>query len=301
MKKVSEMKSINALSLTPEVNDWLATSDRPRILHIFDQACNLVNEHGELLSIVTPQVGNGPFNLVLEDDICFAECLSLDSLISTRLNYLAVGYLTIDIATADTWSPRPDWELLHGNRIEILDQLTSLPIADYQITRGFARSFQNHAGPFNHQILPIANSQFSHTLISALTNADLTSSLTAARRLAGFGAGLTPSGDDFIMGAIYAGWIIHPHTVACVLAREIANTSAPLTTSLSASWLRSAGKGEAGILWHHFFDALNSAEPVRIYEAVNKILAIGESSGAAAMAGFFSSFMCWVEHHLHNG
>jgi len=38
------MRTINALTLTPNVNGWLGTSHHLRILHIFDRACNLINE-----------------------------------------------------------------------------------------------------------------------------------------------------------------------------------------------------------------------------------------------------------------
>jgi hypothetical protein len=123
-----------------------------------------------------------------------------------------------------------------------------------------------------------------------LANADLPSSLAAAKKLSGLGHGLTPSGDDFILGALYAVWIIYPLETASALANDVATAAAPLTTSLSAAWLRSAGRGEAGILWHTFFDALVAGDEVRIKESVEKILSIGETSGADALSGFFGMF-----------
>jgi hypothetical protein len=105
------------------------------------------------------------------------------------------------------------------------------------------------------------------------------------------GAGITQAGDYFLMGAIYAAWIVHAPEIASVLAQEIANTAAPLTTSLSAAWLRSAGRGEAGSLWHQFFDHLISSEPVQIQNAMDEILAVGETSGADALVGFLSMVM----------
>jgi hypothetical protein len=56
-------QSINTLSLAPNACTGLANTRYPRILHVFDRACNLINERREVLSIVTPQIGNGPFNL----------------------------------------------------------------------------------------------------------------------------------------------------------------------------------------------------------------------------------------------
>ena len=97
------------------------------------------------------------------------------------------------------------------------------------------------------------------------------------------------------MGAILAARIIHPPEVASVLAEEVARTAAPLTTSLSVAWLNSAGRGEAGILWHEFFDALIFTDPGRVQEVINRILAVGETSGTDALAGFIGAFISYAE------
>jgi hypothetical protein len=297
------MQSINALSLTPDVHKWLANSRHPRILHIFDHACNLINERREILSIVTPQIGNGPFNLVIEGDVYFSDHVTEQSLISIQANQLALEDLTIHLTDPKLWSARPDWERLHTERDEILSQVLSLPNTNYKercLDTPFAKSAQGYSTTTFNPKLPITNYssptlQFSNSLSSSLAKADLLLSLTAAQKLAGLGNGLTPAGDDFIMGALYSAWIIHPLGVATILTKEIANTAAPLTTSLSGAWLRSAGMGQAGILWHQYFDALLSVDLVRSQEAMDKILAVGETSGADAFAGFFGVFLYWAD------
>jgi hypothetical protein len=225
--------------------------------------------------------------LVIEGEICFSGHLSLESPISVSRIHLYLGDLTINTADAELWSPRPDWERLHARRDGILNQLMKLQIADYQV-RGLDMGFDRlsaAAQPYSTTGLkPLISN-----LPSALTNADISSAKTITSQLAGIGAGLTPAGDDFILGAIYAAWIIHPPEVAKILAEEIASTAAPLTASLSAAWLRSAGRGEAGVLWHEFFDALLSDEPVRGQIAMDKILGVGATSGADALAGFMGT------------
>jgi uncharacterized protein DUF2877 len=267
------MQAIKILSLTASVNDWLANSRYPRILHVFDRACNLINERREVLSIVTPQIGNGPFSLVVEDDVLFSKYLNLESLISISANRLSLGNLTLYTTDAKLWPPRPAWEVLHANRDPILNQLTQLPMINYQ---------------------PSLPTSLLSTLSSSIAAADLSSSLIATQKLAGLGIGLTPAGDDFILGAMLAAWIIHPAEVASVLAKEVANTAAPLTTSLSATWLRSAGNGEAGILWHHFFNSLIAVDPLQFQNSLSKILSVGETSGADAIAGFLGTVMSWA-------
>src|SRR5687768_8171841 len=121
------MQSVNALSLAPDVKGWLVNSRHPQILHVFDQACNLVNERREVLSIVTQEIGNGPFNLVIEDNVLFSEYLNAETPISIHADQLHLGDLIIRITSAKLWSPRPDWEMLHANRENILGQLAYLP------------------------------------------------------------------------------------------------------------------------------------------------------------------------------
>jgi hypothetical protein len=270
---------INTLSLTASVNDWLVNSDYPRILHVFDKVCNLINEHGDVLSIVTQQIGNGPFNLVIDDKVSFSEYLNVESPISIHDNKLILGDLTINCAGAKLWSPRPDWGKLHVHRNIVRIQVASLRIANYQ--------------PF------LSDSELSN-FSTALVKVDISSVENITSQLAGLGPGLTPAGDDFILGAVFAAWIIHPYEIATLLVKEITNTAAPLTTSLSAAWLRSAGKGDAGILWHHFFDALISHDHIQIIRAMDRILATGETSGADALAGFIGSFVTWYKAaHQH--
>jgi len=127
------MQAIHALSLAPNVPRWLADSRHPRILHIFDHACNLINERRDVLSVVMPEIGNGPFNLVIECDILFPNHLTAESRVSIRADRLHLGDLAITTRDADLWSPQPDWVVLHDNKENILDQLSSLQFANYLV------------------------------------------------------------------------------------------------------------------------------------------------------------------------
>jgi len=268
------MQFLNTLSFAPDVNNWLANARRPRILHVFERACNLIDERGEVLSIVTPQIGNGPFNLVIEDDSLVFSNLNVKSSISISPNQLTIADSTIRIAHAELWKPRPDWEWLHVRKDEIFNQLLLLPALDFQ---------------------PSIPKFLTSKLSSMLVNQDISTAKKTASKLAGLGFGLTPAGDDYILGGLLAVWLIHPPGFAKKLASEIAKTAASLTTSLSAAWLKSAGRGEAGVLWHDFFDALGAADFGSIQYAREKILAVGETSGFDSMLGFINTFSRWQE------
>lgn len=256
---------INALSRTPEVKDWLISSRQPRLLHIFENVCNLINERRNILSIVTLAIGDGPFNLVIDENIVFSKYLDIAAPVSVSADALAIGDLNIFTSAAKIWSPRPDWALLQSRKNRILDQLVSLSTL---------------CSPSSLPAWLIS------TFINSIITGDVSACLAAVKKLAGLGIGLTPAGDDFILGSLYAAWIIHPPESASVLGGKIANFAAPLTTSLSAAWLRSAGRGEAGILWHEFLDALIASDDRRAYETGKRIAAVGATSGCDALTGF---------------
>ncbi len=264
MKLASIKQNCTATSFTNSIKTWLANSTQPKILHIFDDVCNLINERKEILSIVTAEIGNAPFNLVIEDDVLFTKHLVAESKVEIQDKQILLGDLIVSFAYAQAWNPQPDWESLRSKKDEISERLSLLQI-----------DIENQA------IL-----QFANSLSLAIIEADITAIKSITPKLAGLGIGLTPAGDDFLMGVMHAAYIIHSAEVAKNISKQIADIAIPLTTSLSGAWIKSASEGEAGELWHEFFEALINDE--NIFLPMSKILSVGETSGSDALAGFFS-------------
>lgn len=267
------MQIIKEISITKNVKDWLSNSNQPKIFHVFDEVCNLINERREILSIVNAQVGNGPFNVVIEEPVLFTKHLNAESKVIIQDKKILIGELVISFANAQVWNPMPKWEELRNNKDEIINRLSLLQIDND-----------------NESILQFRRAELveaSNALSLAIIKTDIPAIKNSASKLAGLGIGLTPAGDDFLMGGMYAAWMMHPQKVAKKITEEIANIALPLTTSLSGAWLRSAAKGEAGELWHEFFDALIKDE--NIYLPMSKILSVGETSGSDALMGFLNT------------
>lgn len=258
--------TMNAVSLTDGAKRWLKNPSKRKILHIFDDVCNLINADRDVLSIVNPEIGNGPFNLVLEESFRFSNHLNIDDNISVTGSRLTIGNLTISLSNAQRWNPVFYWEALRSRKEEISSRLKLLP-------------FDSE----NETLL-----RLSLSLSRAIIHADLPSARNSALKLAGLGIGLTPAGDDILMGAMHATWIVHPQITAESVTQEMARAAASLTTSLSGAWLQSAARGEAGAVWHELFNAFIHDE--NIYAPLSKILSVGETSGSDALTGFLSVF-----------
>jgi hypothetical protein len=120
----------------------------------------------------------------------------------------------------------------------------------------------------------------SNLLVDALRRDDGPTALRHAARLIGLGPGLTPSGDDFLVGllaALRAGRTVSPAVRAfCVDVAEMARVS---TNPISYAAIRKAAQGEvretiALLLLHLCGHTQGSLQP-----ALDQVLAIGSSSG----------------------
>ena len=107
-------------------------------------------------------------------------------------------------------------------------------------------------------------------------------------QVVGRGPGLTPAGDDVLVGML-AALRLAPSTQAAAHAAILARSVEPLlasTTDLSAHLLRQAARGLFGRALHELVSALaDDTAPDPLRERIARVLAIGATSGADACAG----------------
>jgi hypothetical protein len=122
-------------------------------------------------------------------------------------------------------------------------------------------------------------------LDAAAKNGDADAFMTAAVALAGWGPGLTPSGDDFLAGLMLSLWAYYGERARpwCI---QIAAAALPRTTRLSGAFLQAAANGLADARWHALLQALAGAPGIRLEQAVRDALAFGATSGLDMLAGF---------------
>ncbi len=279
------MTRLAARSLAPAAGRWLEDTQTARILHLFRRACNLVNQSGEILSLVTPELGNGPFALVLETTD-FEAHLTAESPIRIHTDSLTLGPLEIDFAAAFLWQPIPDWHTAASSNsiIGYAQVVQSLLAVEAPPDSLAALQYQ----PATTLAAPLAAR--ARAAIPQL--AEHATRAQAAHALAGLGPGLTPAGDDFLVGFMHAAWACQPQN-ALALCEPLAARAAPRTHALSRAWLAAAARGEAGEVWHTFLKALTQADKAAVLAAARSILPTGHTSGADALAGFLHGLAVW--------
>lgn len=286
-------RRLRALSIAPAARHWLESTQYARVLYAFESVVNLVNEDAQVLSLVSARLGDGPFSIVLED---FPSGVHADSSLLVFENGLWLDDWLIDAEEAVLWQPVPNWAAL-------LAQPDLLPSAGRQIAYllaqhapedSLARLVLNPlaSSPLPAHILQAAEQNIP-LLFAALKQADNAKLGEAAKKLAGLGPGLTPAGDDLLLGAMYGLWATQPPIAAEQTAQEIATIATERTHALSAAWLTAGARGEAAAPWHQLIDAIAAQNAKAVETTVMRILPTGHTSGADALAGFLGVLEGW--------
>ncbi len=298
------MTSLDALSLTPSAREWFAQTTSARVLNSFDRACNLINQNNTILALVTSERGLTPFAMVVASEDRFPfRAVTESSAVTIEGNRLDVGSLRIAVGRARWWNPIPEWaavrrlfadnaelpEALLATALDVAPEGSLLELCPHPgpaCAPRSGRGWRKASGGGVRQALLARARQGATELVSGLQLGSLAQCVVGAKMLAGVGGGLTPAGDDFIVGVLLAA-----RAGLCGEGREqlgpaIAEAAAPATTALSAAYLRAAARGECISPWHDLFAALMQLDEYAIYESVRALTSIGHTSGADALAGF---------------
>ena len=309
-----------ARSISRQVKTWLDRGQSvTRTTSVFRSACNLATDGDDMIALVTPRIGDGPFNIVLDTPSAFGTTIGSETNVTATPDRLIVGHLEIDLTQAVIWEPYPKWQMLRAQwqnkRSSSVSQTVAFCIDRLHvlcarharhsvlvplIELGFDKHSRAPTGSRScrHDINGISASRGTpgKTLeqailgrarkgLSALCagwDGDRPQLREGALALAGLGGGLTPAGDDFLVGAMLYAWLAHPAPGA--FCRILAETAAPRTNRLSAAFLRAASRGQCSAAWHALLAASAAGTPLN--EAVHGIVTYGATSGADALIGF---------------
>jgi hypothetical protein len=268
------------------------------VLSAFAGACNLVSDQGEVVTLVSQRVGNGPLNIVLEGEDFLSRGLEAGLPVESDGRSIRVGKaLVVSLVGAEVWEPRLEWAGLNADRPGLKANLAVLH--DHLIAQAPMESL---ACP---QVVGTAGVRSVEStyrkvarkaiggLLAALRVGDRQGIAAGATALAGLGPGLTPAGDDFLLG-LMAGLRTWPQlSVGKGLSVEeacqaIYGAAVDRTNLLSMALLQSAREGMFGEAWHILLAALSQGKAGEVREATDCILGFGGTSGADALSGFLA-------------
>ena len=116
---------------------------------------------------------------------------------------------------------------------------------------------------------------------------DAAAAATAGEPLLGLGPGLTPSGDDFVGGVLFARHVLAPGDTAwSAAAASLVERARTRTHPVSAALMTDLAHGEGHEPLHDLIDALADGDaPDRARRAVEQLGRLGHSSGWDMLTG----------------
>src|SRR2546428_4940053 len=296
---------LRVLSVSQRLAGFFIEPHRGNVLATFDRSCYL-DMDGQIIALVAPALLNGPLNLVVEMDAWQDQVAPGAVAASTDHALRIEGGIEIGLHDAVVW----DATLQAWPEEQLPTLRAHLPtlqrLLDREAPEGGLAHAVNHPNASTTALERRAAPAIVE-LAQGLSRRDAILVSHAAGALAGLGPGLTPSGDDVLVGGLLASALHADDSRA--MRQAIISTVRDRTTRISMAYLEAAARAEASESWHRLVAALapnhpassatapgkSSApdgtglavdDPGRIVSAARGVMAFGETSGSDMLAGF---------------
>ncbi len=274
-----------------------------RLLSVHRSAANVLID-GRLVTVARDSMGGLPNGVAVREFDGVALGLRDGMAARTHDGCLMIdgGLVTIDVRLATVWSPRirvrpapddiPGRAGLVAAAARLLPEVGLRPIlGDDEPASNARRVLRRTARPASDAAAwaqPAADG-----LVRALEVGDLDRATAEGARLVGLGPGLTPSGDDLLVG-LTATLTALGDAAARPLAEAWAAVAAGRTTLVAATFHSHAARGQYSERLHHLLDAVLDGPAAGIPRAVGRASEWGASSGVDSVVGVVIAMSRWL-------
>lgn len=264
---------------------------------VYRQACNIELEDGALLTLLVRETGNVPHGIrcALPEPADFRGWLHAGLAVAADGACLRIpeAGVAVDLSGAARWrcgirSCAIDPDL--GSTLRALCTVRLLAL-EQAPRSGFAPLLLDATAP-GSPLEHAMQRRLRHTLPAlarASSSLDCVAAAQALEQLAGLGPGLTPSGDDFIVGYLAA---LHCRGSREPLLRKFLDgLTAPLTrlaaaaNLISRQFLLNAVEGEFSESLAQLVLAVQADDEPRLRDSAERLVRVGHSSGADSLVG----------------
>jgi len=248
---------------------------------------NVVNYsfNQNFLSIVSKKIDNGPVNIVIDDILKFR-----GNEIIIKNNSLLCNDFFYNFEDDLQYNSEINHDVIADLKIEAVIKML-LPLLEENAP------ILSLAFVFNENRKKYFKSSFEMSFINKISagieKLQAGKAVECAEMIHGFGFGLTPSGDDFITGMLYALYLLQEITGKenLVSLRNNVCKAAESENIISLNSMKMAANGRFGESFKNMVFALAQNNERDICEAVHNILNIGATSGADMLTGFLCTFI----------
>lgn len=263
-----------------------------RVHSVFHKAINLIDEDRRLIALVDSSRDLGPNSIQLEFDATLNGLLPGDlvEVDGDQLIFQRSG-LVVDLSEL-----KPD-NLTIRKLSLCLDPVVMKQ--RFQVLKQVIIDFGSHDGlaPLIDPSLPSNNyssfvEQKIHELLDWLNNNQAKQLRNGLSGILGFGPGLTPSTDDFLVGLTSVAYVLSKHSdleVYTVLTDDLPKIALGKTTIISEEMIRLASLGQVSRSYNSFLAGLLGKREVPLTQLAQKVIETGASSGTDFLFGVYSA------------
>lgn len=268
----------------------------------FRSALNLrLSDDDRLLTLLSADQADLPQGIRLDTPADFSfERFSAADIVFCRANRLHLATLTIELSEASRWhcdlpSLRAD---LAQTAVAAAWQRAWETLNQHQMRAQTAlRAEELWEGKASNELSQRAGAALRHLWV-ATRQFDCTAASRAAHSLIGLGPGLTPSGDDLLLGYLSGLWCtVHGKAQRLEFLSQFGESVISLsrhTTQISRTFLFYAAHGQVSSHLYHLARAIcQAAEPSELSSSLQAVFAMGHSSGMDALTGLLFGLTAW--------
>ena len=240
------------------------------VVGIYQDFCNILGNDGRMITIAISPIGKSPFSVLIEWQDSFTSILAKMNVRADQYGIKVGDAIYISLDNAKTWV----------SKMPQFPRTFRLKAPSAELLFGYTHWLESTFYDSNNKYVRNKLISGAKELQNALVNRHPIKK--PVTYLAGLGFGLTPSGDDYLLGVMASLWL----TKNTNFLEEIACLSSQKTTSLSAAYLMAASKGDFAECWHDLAQAVLYQDLKALRDSISEFLQIGASSGRDALAGF---------------
>ena len=278
------------------------------VYSVFRRAANLWAPPNTLLAVTAPTAMRVPNGVVVDAPTWAPETaflglgVAMPAWIGDGFIRIPAARFCINVDAAPLWDARPQFPERTISPEFLAQHLDRLDCLVRDSARGNPWCFASVLDPLERERREACLERVAHRARPAVSDllagiaANETDRISAGtRRLAGLGHGLTPSGDDFLIGVCGALALVGaalPSRAVCQQAgtcddqaAAVAAAAAGRTTLLSSIWLDHAARGEFSAEVGDVLVTLADTNATGLEVAATRLLAVGDLSGLDTAAG----------------
>jgi hypothetical protein len=301
--------TIPVLVLGEVAKSVLSASERGCVLAVFRRSFYV--RFGEDVVCFGPRnLGRGPLNALcaLPHDLSWGDrgLVANSPVLRTQLVLRVNRYFEFDFNNATPWRPPGPTTFSVGELVSGLRMLAICvrrrPTSGLGLLIGEPCMGLQGTAPADDQIggllraAEVPTGSIRHWLADALAGSH--APCPGLDALIGLGPGLTPSGDDFVCGALATLHHFGRSDIAGRLAEPALAAVSRKTNVISAAYLRCAAAGQASDALFEVLQSLLAGREASVESALDQLQAIGHTSGLDSLAGAVAvcASLCSAHH-----